>query len=127
VFCALCFIDSANQLPIECNKDVGFSTDKFPKFSALIDFDDDRENVVEVLDENCGVGHVYNKLLVSTAISICVVEGMHATGTHSNFKHNILYVKKNQISPNNKSKLHAFVLLAKHRNTFIELKLTLFL
>jgi hypothetical protein len=65
VFCALCFTDSVNQLPIECNKDVGFSANQFPMFSALIDFDKEREIVVAVHDRNCGVGQVFDRHVVS--------------------------------------------------------------
>jgi hypothetical protein len=65
VFCALCFADSVNQLPIECNKDVSFSTDKLPMFSALMNFDEDRETVVAVHDGNCGVGQVFDRHTVS--------------------------------------------------------------
>jgi hypothetical protein len=73
MFCALCFTDTVNQLPIECNKDVGFSVDQFPKFSALINFDEKRKNDIKIPDENCGVGQVYDKLMVSRDVHNIVV------------------------------------------------------
>jgi hypothetical protein len=39
-------------------------------FSALIDIDKNTDTVAKAPDENCGVGQLYDKFMVSTKVQI---------------------------------------------------------
>jgi hypothetical protein len=70
IFCKLCLQESVNEVPIQCSKNLGYSTNNFPMFSALIDFDKNTDTAAKAPDENCGVGQLHDKIMVSAKIQI---------------------------------------------------------
>jgi hypothetical protein len=60
---------SVDQVPIHCSDVFDWSADKLPTFSALMDFDKDKEAVVEFHDEYCEAGQKYDERTVSVKSS----------------------------------------------------------